>query len=301
VRCAAEQVIVVTSTQQALDLIGRLLVDPHDEVLVEEPCYAGATAAFRNAGARLVPVRVDEQGLDVEHGARISPTARLCYVTPSHQFPLGVTMSLARRLALLAWAERARAWIVEDDYDSEFRYTGHPLAALQGLDEHARVLYVGTLNKAMFPALRLAYLVVPLDLVEPFTNARQWLDGFTPAGTQAVMADFMLGGHFVQHTRRMRAIYHERRDALRAAVERHAVDRIRLGPADGGMHAVGWLPRRTDVAQLCRRAAQRNMYLRDLGVYYANHSPGPGVLLNFASAPERAIERGIAAVSRLIG
>jgi GntR family transcriptional regulator/MocR family aminotransferase len=210
-------------------------------------------------------------------------------------------MTLERRLALLAWAERARAWIVEDDYDSEFRYTGRPLAALQGLDEHARVLYVGSLNKAMFPALRLAYLVVPLDLVEPFTNARQWLDGFTPAGTQAVMADFMFGGHFVQHIRRMRAIYHERRDVLCAAVDRHAGARIRLGPADGGMHVIGWLPRRTDVAELCRRAAQRNMYLRDLAVYYAGHPPEPGVLLNFASAAPASIERGVAAVSRLLG
>jgi GntR family transcriptional regulator/MocR family aminotransferase len=301
VRCSAGQVIVVTSTQQALDLIARVLIDAHDEIMVEEPCYAGATAAFRNAGARLVPVRVDEHGLDVEHGARISPTARLCYVTPSHQFPLGVTMTLARRLALLAWAERARAWIVEDDYDSEFRYTGHPLAALQGLDEHARVLYVGTFNKVMFPALRLAYLIVPLDLVDPFSNAREWLDGFTAAGMQAVMADFMRRGHFVQHIRRMRAIYHERRDALCAAVERHAGDRVRLGPADGGMHVVGWLPRRTDVTQLRRRVAQRDMYLRDVAVYYASRPPQPGVLLNFASATPAAIDRGVAAVSRLIG
>ena len=300
VKCDADQVLVVTSTQQALDLVARLLVDTHDEVWLEEPCYAGATAAFRNAGASLVPVHVDENGVDVEFGARVAPRARLAYVTPSHQFPLGVTMTLARRLALLDWAERANAWIVEDDYDSEFRYVGRPLAALQGLDRGSRVLYLGTFNKVMFPGIRLAYVVVPSDLVEPFVDARQWLDGHTSTATQAVMADFIFGGHFAQHIRHMGAVYRERRDALAHAVERHGAGRIRLGPADAGMHAVGWLPKRTDVALLQRRAAAQGMHLRDVGVYYAGRPPAPGLVLNFAGSPARVIARGVEALARLI-
>jgi GntR family transcriptional regulator / MocR family aminotransferase len=300
VRCTAEQVVIVTSTQQALDLIARLLIDPHDEVWVEEPCYVGATAALRNAGARLMSVRVDDEGLDVEYGERMCPSARLAYVTPSHQFPLGVTMTLARRLALLRWAERARSWIIEDDYDSEFRYDGHPLAALQGLDESSRVLYVGTFNKVMYPALRLAYVVVPPDLAAVFGQARQWLDGHTSTVMQAVMADFMFAGHFVQHIRRMRSVYRERRDALCAAVERHSEGRIRLGPSDAGMHAVGWLPRGTDVTRLRQRAAARGLYLRDVAAYYAARPREPGLVLNFASAAPATLTRGVVSLCRLI-
>jgi GntR family transcriptional regulator/MocR family aminotransferase len=300
VRCESGQVIMVTSTQQALDLAARLLLDPRDKAWVEEPCYTGATAALRNAGATLVPVRVDEEGLDVDHGFRSAPDARLAYVTPSHQFPRGVTMSLERRLALLAWAERANAWIIEDDYDSEFRYAGRPLAALQGLDVSHRVLYAGTFNKVMFPALRLAYLVVPPDLVELFAAARRWLDGHSSAITQRVMADFITGGHFGLHIRRMRDVYRERRDALYDAVGRYAADEILLGPSDAGMHAVGWLSPGTDVVGLRQRAAAHAMYLRDVAVYYAGRPAEPGLVLNFASAPAANITRAIRSLARLI-
>jgi GntR family transcriptional regulator / MocR family aminotransferase len=300
VRCEPEQVIVVTSTQQALDLAIRLLIDPGDKVWVEEPCYSGATAAFRNAGARLVPLRVDDAGLDVESGIRAAPSARVAYVTPSHQFPLGMTMSLERRLALLSWAAQANAWIIEDDYDSEFRYVGRPLAALQGLDTSGRVLYMGTFNKVMFPAIRLAYLVVPPDLVDSFASARRWLDGHSSAVTQAVMADFVTAGHFGQHIRHMREIYRERRDALCAAVERTAPDRIRLGASDAGMHVVAWLPKQTHIPALRARAAARAMYLRDIAVYYAGRPPQPGLVLNFASAPPAIIDRAIRSLASFI-
>jgi GntR family transcriptional regulator/MocR family aminotransferase len=300
VRCEPSQVIVVSSTQQALDLLARLLLDPRDQAWVEEPCYVGATAALRNAGARMVPVRVDERGLDVDAGIRAAPAARLVYVTPSHQFPLGVTMSAERRLALLSWAERANAWIIEDDYDSEFRYVGRPLAALQGLDAHDRVVYVGTLNKVMFPSLRLAYVVLPPSLVEAVRRARQWHDGHASAMTQAVMADFITAGHFGQHIRTMRGAYQERRDALCAAIANHAAGRITLGVSDAGMHVAAWLPRGTDVPALRERAATKHLYLRDIATYYARRPPQPGLVLNFGSSPPTAIRGGVATLAALL-
>ena len=221
VRCEWRQVVVLTSTQQAMDLAARLALDPGDQAWIEDPGYLGARAALRAAGAQTVPVPVDAEGLDVSAGEALAPRARLAYVTPSHQYPLGATLSLARRLQLLNWAGRAGAWILEDDYDSEFRFAGRPLAAVQGLDTEGRVLYAGTFNKVMFPSLRLAYLVVPPALVDAFVAARALSDGCPPALTQAALADFIEQGHFAAHVRRMRAIYQERRDALRESAERH--------------------------------------------------------------------------------
>jgi GntR family transcriptional regulator/MocR family aminotransferase len=177
VRCDASQVVIVSSSQQALDLIARLTIDPDDEAWIENPSYPGARAALVASGAKLVPVRVDDDGLDVAHGIEQSARARVAYVTPSHQYPLGKTMSLERRLALLDWARRAEAWVVEDDYDSEFRYDGRPVPAIQGLDSAGRVIYVGTFTKVLYPSLRLAYLVLPSDLVQSFVNARTQIDG----------------------------------------------------------------------------------------------------------------------------
>ena len=176
VQCEPDQIIINTSSQQALDIAVRVLTDPGDAVWLEEPGYLGARGAFTAAGLSLVPVPVDDDGLQVETGIELAPDARLAYVTPSRQYPLGFTLSLARRFALLDWARSAGAWIIEDDYDSEYRYKGRPLAALQGLDNTARVIYVGTFTKVLFPSLRLGYLVAPPDLVEPLIAARSFVD-----------------------------------------------------------------------------------------------------------------------------
>lgn len=218
IRCSPDQVVVFNSAQQALGALAVLLIDSGESVWIEDPCYLGARAAFELAGAALVPVPVDEAGLCVERGLRSAPRARLAYVTPSHQYPMGVSMALERRLALLEWARRQDAWVLEDDYDGELRYEGQPLLPLHALDTQGRVIYLGTLNKALFVSLRLAYAVVPPELVEPLANVRSQLDGFTPPERQAALAFFIEEGRFSAHLRRMRAVYGAKRSELVAGL-----------------------------------------------------------------------------------
>ena len=300
VRCSWEQVVVLSSTQQALSLAARLLLDPGDAVWLEEPGYLGARAAFLAAGARIVPVPVDDEGLDVDAGRAAAPSARLAYVTPSHQYPLGVTMSLARRLALLPWAQRAGAWIVEDDYDSEYRYAGRPIAAVQGLDRSGRVPYVGTFNKALFPSLRLAYLVTPPDLADAAVAARAISDGHPPLLAQSTLADFMGEGHFGAHLRRMRALYQERRDALLAAMAVHTSSRLRVGPADTGMHVTARLPAGVDHLALVARAVARGLEPRALSRHYLDPSVQPGLVLGYSGVLPAELARAARTLGELL-
>jgi len=298
VACSPDQVVVLTSTQQAIDLTCRLLTDPGDAVWHEEPGYRAAAAAFLAAGARVVPVPVDDEGIDVAAGLRLAPDARLAYVTPSHQYPTGVAMSLARRLQLLAWASRAGAVIIEDDYDSEFRFHGRPLAALQGLDDAGRVVYVGTFNKLMFPALRLAYLVAPPDLAERFVSARALVDGHTSTPPQAALADFIREGHLGTHLRHMRTVYEERRQALVDTVASLG-GRLTLGPIDGGMHACAYLPVGTDDVAIALAARQMGIELRPLSRLYLGSSR-PGFILGFAAARPAEIRGAVERLARLL-
>jgi GntR family transcriptional regulator/MocR family aminotransferase len=301
VHCEAEQVLVVAGSQQALDLAGRVLLDAGDDVWIENPGYLGARGAWTSAGARLVPVPVDEEGLRVTDGIRHAPGARLAYVSPSHQFPLGVTMSLERRLALLQWAERSGAWILEDDYDSEFRYDQRPLCSLQGLDTGGRVLYVGTLSKVLFPGLRLGYLIVPPDLVDAFCAARQFSDGGAPVMTQLVLADFMHEGHFERHIRRMRNLYRERRDALVDAVARHLGGILTLTRTEGGMHMVGWLDGRKSDRIAARRAAENGVDVLPLSAFDVTRRRKPGLLLGYPAFTPGQIEEAIERLARALG
>ena len=299
--CSWEQVVVVSGSQQALDLCARVLLDPGDPAWVEDPCYPAARGALVGSGARLMPVRVDGEGLDVAAGEARAVDARLAYITPSHQYPLGVTMSLARRLALLDWANRSGAWILEDDYDSEYRYSGRPLSSLQGLDDGGRVLYLGTFSKVLSPALRLGYLVVPPDLVDAFAAARALVDRHSPLMEQAVLAEFMTEGHFARHLRRMRLLYAERRDALVEEVERGLAGLIEVGPAEAGLHLVGWLPEGTDDHKASRRAAARGVEAAPLAAYRIEAPQRPGLLLGYAAVDEEEIREGARQLAEALG
>jgi GntR family transcriptional regulator/MocR family aminotransferase len=292
VRCSWEQVVVVAGSQQALDLSARLLLDPGDAAWVENPGYPGARAALVGAGARLIPVPVDEHGLDVSAGEAACRDARLAYVTPSHQYPLGATMSLPRRLDLLDWARRSDAWILEDDYDSEYRYSGRPFEALQGLDAEDRVVYVGTFSKVLFPALRLGYLIVSQDLVEAFTAARELSDLHSPSIEQAVLADFIADGHFIRHVRRMRALYADRQEILVEAASRDLAGVLEVRPAESGLHLVGRLPENADDRAASRLAADHGVEAIPLSWYADGSSRHRGLMLGYAAVSEAEIREG---------
>lgn len=293
VHCDADQVIIVAGSQQALDLTARILLDPGDVAWVEDPCYPGAHNALLAAGAKVVPVSVDEEGFDLANALRQSKQARLVYVTPSHQFPLGVTMSLSRRLALLEWAERSGAFVIEDDYNSEYRYSGHPLASLQGLDKDGRVIYVGTFSKTIFPSLRLGCIVAPKDLTGAFIAARALVDRHSPSLDQAILADFINEGHFSRHLRRMRALYAERQQVLVEAAERDLHGLLEVAPAAAGMHLVGWLPERISDKAASAKAARYGVEGSPLSAYSTNLLPRGGLVLGYTAVNAREIKDGV--------
>lgn len=293
VRCETEQLVIVSGSQQALDIAARLLLDAGDTALLEDPGYPGARIALSAAGASLVRLPVDAEGADIHAAGRAAATAQLAFVTPSHQFPLGVTMSITRRLALLEWAERRGAWILEDDYDSEYRYRGKPLPSLQGLDPAGRVVYMGSFSKTMFPSLRLGFLVLPPELVEAFRRARSVIDGHSPLTEQAVLADFIAEGHFARHIRRMRALYAERQAALVEGARRELRGLLDIAPADGGMHLVGWLPEGVNDVEVSERALAAGIHARPLSSCTAAKLSRGGLLLGYAALTVPQIRDGV--------
>ncbi|WP_306395429.1 PLP-dependent aminotransferase family protein [Telluria beijingensis] len=308
--CTPEQIVITSGSQQALYLLAQLLLAPGDEVWVESPGYQGACAPMLVAGARIRTVPVTDEGMDVAYGARHYPDARLVFATPSHQLPLGATMSLARRLELLRWAAANRAWVIEDDYDSEYRYTGPPLASMQSLDRAGCVVYVGTLSKVLFPALRLGYVVAPPALAEPLAHAKAVVDRHHAMLPQAVLADFIAEGHFMRHIRRTRDAYAERRATLMGALEQRLGERLVCGPADVGLDLCthfrpdgkGRIP---DEAIVARAAMDAGIELRPLG-YYANAAAtpacavAPGLFLGFSAVQPEAIRHGVEALAQVI-
>jgi len=292
-RCRPEQVIVFSSAQQALCALAVLLLDRGDGVWVEDPGYPGALAAFELAGATVTPVPVDGEGMRVEIGVRRAPHARLAYLTPAHQYPTGVALSLERRIALLDWAGREDSWVVEDDYDGEFRYTGQPLTALRSLDPHARVLYVGTLSKAMFVSLRLAYAVVPEALVEPLASLRTQLDGFTPALPQMAMSLFMEEGHFSSHLRRMRAAYGAKRAELVEGLTPLAARGWAWSSNPAGLHLLVRHPAGDYVRAI---AAASSLDLALLSSYRVGSARDDGLFLRFGGLGPASLRAGVAAL-----
>ncbi len=312
VRCEAEQVMVVSGSQQALEITARVLVDPGQSVWVEEPGYRGAREALAMAGARLVPVPVDGAGIDVAAGIARGPRARAVLVTPSHQYPLGVAMSPARRLQLLEWAHATGAWLVEDDYDSEYRYESQPIASLQGLDRDARVIYIGTFSKVLFPALRVGYLVIPHDLVGRFAAVREAMDIFPAPLHATVLADFMAEGHFARHLRRMRALYAERRDALVAALRSELGSLLRVIGAKAGFHLTALLASASEDRasagdreisgdrKIAERAAREGLWAMPLSACYLGPPAQQGLVLGYGGTPAAQMPAAVRRLARVI-
>ncbi len=267
VRCVAEHVIITCGSLHALEIIARVILETGDSAWIEDPGFLGARAALKAAGAQLVPVPVDADGLNPARGIERCSDPRLIYVTPSHQYPLGMTLALSRRLELLRFAAKTGAWIVEDDYDSEFRYLGQPLAALQGLDTEQRVIYVGTFSKVLFPSVRIGYIIAPPDLVDAFVHARSIGGHQSQMLDQAVLADFITGGHFVRHLRKMRKLYAERQQVLLRAARRELNGLLELNPSDAGMHLIGWLRNGVDDVAAARAAFAKGVEVTPLSAY----------------------------------
>lgn len=298
--CEPEQVFIVSGAQQAFNLACSILLDPGDKVWFENPGAIGARNSFKAHGMDLVPVPIDEDGLIVEAGLRQAPYFRLAFVTPSHQQPIGVTMSLARRIELLQAAERSDAWILEDDYDGEFRYRSSPLPTLQSLDTAERVIYVGTFSKSLFPALRLGYFVVPPILVDTFRKVSgAFLQG-APSNLQAVLADFMDEGHFATHIRRMCKIYAERHDTLIEASGARLGGLLDVMPTETGFHTVGRLAPGFAEGAVSRAASEQGISVSPVGRYCIEPIALQGLVLGFSTIRSPEIRAGVEALARVL-
>lgn len=303
--CNASQVVIVNGSQQALDLLTQVLIDRGDTVALENPGYLGARRAFLAQGAQLLAVPVDDSGIVVERLSAKTATGKaapkLVYVTPSHQFPTGSVLSLSRRLELLAWAEQTDALIIEDDYDTEFRYRGRPLPALQGLAPSDAVIYVQTFSKILFPALRVGYMVVPEHLTAVFTRAKWLADRQTPTLEQRVLADFLNEGHLERHLRRMRTLYDGRRQALVRGLRHHFGDRVEILGDNAGMHLMVRLRTKLSDEEVVRRARDEGVGLVSARLYYLKDARADEFVLGYASLSERKIQEGVRRLAKVVG
>jgi GntR family transcriptional regulator/MocR family aminotransferase len=300
VSCDASQIMVVSGSQQALEVSARVLLDPDNSVWMEEPGYRLAHQAMRMAGCRLIPVPVDNEGLSVDAGIELCRRARAAYVTPSHQFPLGATMSGSRRIQLLEWAQSSGSWIIEDDYDSEYRYGDMPIASLQGLDRNSRVIYIGTFSKTLFPSLRVGYVVIPPDLVDRFVAVRHAMDMYPPHLYQAVIADFIKEGHFSRHIRRTRLVYSERRKVLVEAIGNEFGSSLQLLGANAGIHLVAVLPKALNDREIALRAARENLWLWPLSPAYLTKNAPQGFILGFGSTAAHEIPNRVRQMRKIV-
>jgi GntR family transcriptional regulator/MocR family aminotransferase len=290
VACDATQVLIVNGSQQALDLIARVLIEGGDSVAIEDPCYQGTREILRAAGAHLLPVTVDRDGLDP---AKLPPSARLAFVTPSHQFPTGTILPLSRRLALLDWAKRRNAIVIEDDYDGEFRYEGQPLESLQGLDSEGRVIYIGTFSRTVFSSLRIGYLIAPKRLVTAFTAAKWLCDRHTSTLEQETLAEFISSGLYERSLRRVRRRNTARRHTLLEAIQTHLQDRVEVTGSGAGAHVVLWPEKRAEEDSLIAAAASRGVGIYGVSPYFMKKPRRTGIMLGYSRMNETAIAEGI--------
>jgi GntR family transcriptional regulator/MocR family aminotransferase len=291
VRCVADQVVIVSGVQEAIDIAVRLFVNPGDRVYMENPGYSGAAIAFKAAGAKISAICVDDEGMRVPDAKMRG--ARLVYVTSGHQFPLGVTMSVGRRLQLLDWAVKSGALILEDDYDSEYRYVGRPVPALQGLDRHGLVLFTGSFSKVLFPSLRVGYLVVPPDLMDYFAAALSVTNRHTPLPEQAILCDFITEGHFGRHLRRMREVYARRLAVLLECAQQHLSGALEISGVEAGLQIAGWLHGGLNAESVATAAATRGVEVTALSRYRQGAAVREGLQLGFAAVDSKEIRRGV--------
>jgi GntR family transcriptional regulator / MocR family aminotransferase len=298
VRCSPEQIAIVSGVQEALDLVARLFLNPGDRVCMENPGYVGAAIVFQSVGAKISAMGLDNEGMELRApGLR---GARLAYVTPGHQFPLGIRMSLPRRLQLLEWARKSGALLFEDDYDSEYRYSGRPVPALQGLDRNGSVLFAGSFSKVLFPSLRLGYLVIPRDLVDYFAAAKSGTSRHAPMLDQAVLCDFITEGHFGRHLRRMRGVYAERLSVLLRSARERLAGLLEISSVEAGLQTVGWLRGGITGESAARAAAARNVDVVPLSHYTRGRTIKEGLQLGFAAIDSREIQRGVKELARAL-
>jgi GntR family transcriptional regulator / MocR family aminotransferase len=300
VRCSSEQIIMVSGIQQALDLLSRLLLKQNDPVWIEDPGYFGATAAFGNAGARIIAVPVDEEGLSVSAGMKICSRAKGVYLTPAHQFPLGVTMSLKRRMAVLNWASRTGAFVIEDDYDSEYRFEGQPVPALQSLDNHSNVIFIGSFSKTMFPSLRQGYVVLPPSLVDYFLSFRYRTDFWNSTFDQAVLCDFIVDGHLARHLRRMRNLYAGRLAALIEGGKQHLSGLLELSNVRAGLYTIGFLKNGMTSRQAETVAAAQGIEVLAADRYTLRRPDPKALVLGFAAYDETEIAQGLVRLAKAL-
>lgn len=291
VRCAPEQLAIVSGVQEAIDLTARLLLGPGDRVCVEDPGYPGAVFAFQACRAKVQAIKVSHNGIDLAHLPRRG--VRLIYVTPGHQFPTGTTMDLGKRLQLLAWAKNSGAIVFEDDYDSEYRYSGRPIPALQGLDDHGLVLYAGSFSKVLFPALRLGYVVVPFGLLSHFEAALSLTVRHAPLMEQIVLCEFISEGHFGRHVRRMRELYAERLSVLLEEAGAKLTGLVEISTVEAGLQTTAWLRQDIDAESAAAAAAKRQVEVTPISRYSQGGGPSQGLQLGFAALDKREVRRGV--------
>jgi GntR family transcriptional regulator / MocR family aminotransferase len=291
VNCEAGQIAIVSGVQEAIDLVARMFVNAGDWVCMEDPGYAGAAAVFEAAGAKICSAGVDEEGMKLEE-AKLEK-AKLVYVTPGHQFPLGITMSLRRRMELLERARKKRTMILEDDYDSEYRYSGRPVPALQGLDQSGRVLFAGSFSKTLFPSLRLGYLVVPTAMVDGISAIISVSMRHAPVLEQAVLCDFITEGHFGRHLRSMRQVYAERRGVLIECAQLSLTGLLEISGVEAGLQTAGWLCEGIDGESAAVSAAKRDVEVVPLSIYARKKMRREGLQLGFAAVNAKEIRRGV--------
>ncbi len=300
VRCTSEQVLIVSGTQQALDLIARLFIDPGDRVAIENPGYLSARRVFQSQGAEVLPISVDASGLMIEQLQALDPGIKLVYTTPSHQFPTGAILPLSRRLELLTWAQRTGAVILEDDYDSEYRYGEKPIPAMQGLDCSDSVIYIGTFSKMLFPALRIGYLVVPLRLAKIFAQTKRLIDRQSPLLEQFVLADFITEGHLDRHLRRMRTLYDRRRQALVQSLKSRLGQQMKILGDSAGIHLMVQVQTDRSDEEIILQAAHQGVGVSSAAPFYLGNSRVGQLLLGYANLEEGRIDEGIRRLAEVL-